>query len=107
MEPDIPFGVTLLNDGIFAAGILLVVAVAILVGLDQRLVGAGKVGWILAVVFLPVLAVLSAASLLLGNFAALAQTNVRRLLAYSAIAHAGALVLGVITARGASAASAS
>ena len=55
MEPDIPFGVTLLNDGIFAAGILLVVAVAILVGLDQRLVGAGKVGWILAVVFLPVL----------------------------------------------------
>jgi NADH-quinone oxidoreductase subunit N len=54
----------------------------------------GSPGW------LPVLALLSAASLLLGNFAALAQTNVRRLLAYSAIAHAGALVLGVITARG-------
>jgi NADH-quinone oxidoreductase subunit N len=50
-----------------------------------------EAGW------LPVLAVLSGASLLLGNFAALAQTSVRRLLAYSAIAHAGALLLGVIT----------
>jgi len=46
--------------------------------------------------WLPVLAVLSGASLLLGNLAALAQTSVRRLLAYSAIAHAGALLLGVI-----------
>lgn len=50
------------------------------------------VGW------LPVVAVLALASLFLGNFAALAQTNVRRLLAYSAIAHAGALLLGVIAA---------
>ncbi len=46
--------------------------------------------------WLPVVAVMSAASLLLGNFGALAQSNVRRLLAYSAIAHAGALLLGVI-----------
>jgi NADH-quinone oxidoreductase subunit N len=48
--------------------------------------------------WLPVVALLSAASLLLGNLAALAQTDVRRLLAYSAIAHAGALLLGVIAA---------
>ena len=46
----------------------------------------------------PVVALLSAASLLLGNIGALAQSNVRRLLAYSAIAHAGALLLGVIAA---------
>ncbi|HTQ31210.1 MAG TPA: NADH-quinone oxidoreductase subunit N [Opitutaceae bacterium] len=46
--------------------------------------------------WLPVVAVLSGASLLLGNLGALAQTNVRRLLAYSAIAHAGTLLLGVI-----------
>lgn len=46
--------------------------------------------------WLPVLAILSGASLLLGNLAALAQTSLRRLLAYSAIAHAGALLLGVI-----------
>jgi NADH-quinone oxidoreductase subunit N len=39
---------------------------------------------------------LSGVSLLVGNLAALAQSNVRRLLAYSAIAHAGALLLGLI-----------
>ena len=40
-----------------------------------------------------VLTVFSAASMVLGNFAALAQTSVRRLLAYSAIAHAGYILL--------------
>ncbi len=46
--------------------------------------------------WLPLVALLSGASLLLGNLAALAQTNIRRLLAYSAIAHAGVMLLGVI-----------
>jgi len=50
----------------------------------------GLAGW------LPAVAGVSAASLLLGNIGALAQRNLRRLLAYSAIAHAGALLLGVI-----------
>src|SRR5207249_2248802 len=36
-------------------------------------------------------------SLLLGTLAALAQGNVKRLLAYSAIAHAGYALLGVLT----------
>ena len=44
----------------------------------------------------PVLAVLAALSILLGNFVALAQTNVRRLLAYSAVAHGGYTLLGLI-----------
>ena len=48
--------------------------------------------------WLPVIALLALASLVLGNIAALAQSNVRRLLAYSAIAHAGALLLGVMAA---------
>jgi NADH-quinone oxidoreductase subunit N len=48
--------------------------------------------------WLPVAGVIAAVSLVLGNFAALAQSNVRRLLAYSAIAHAGALLLGVMAA---------
>ncbi len=47
-------------------------------------------GWFRAV------AALAAVSLVLGNVAALAQTSLRRLLAYSAIAHAGALLLGVL-----------
>jgi len=45
--------------------------------------------------WLTIVAVLSAASLLLGNLGALAQSNVRRLLAYSAIAHTGVMMLGL------------
>jgi NADH-quinone oxidoreductase subunit N len=44
----------------------------------------------------PILAALSALSILLGNFVALAQTNVRRLLAYSAVAHAGYTLMGLV-----------
>ena len=44
----------------------------------------------------PVLAFLAALSILLGNFVALAQTNVRRLLAYSAVAHGGYTLLGIV-----------
>jgi NADH-quinone oxidoreductase subunit N len=47
----------------------------------------------------PVLAItlliVSAASMVLGNLAALSQISVRRLLAYSAIAHAGYILLGI------------
>ena len=43
-----------------------------------------------------VLAVLAALSILLGNLVALAQSNVRRLLAYSAVAHAGYTLLGLV-----------
>jgi NADH-quinone oxidoreductase subunit N len=42
-----------------------------------------------------ILMILSAASMVLGNLAALAQSSVRRLLAYSAIAHAGYILLGL------------
>jgi NADH-quinone oxidoreductase subunit N len=38
---------------------------------------------------------IAAASMIVGNLAALAQSSVRRLLAYSAIAHAGYILLGV------------
>jgi NADH-quinone oxidoreductase subunit N len=44
----------------------------------------------------PVLAVLAALSILLGNLVALAQSNVRRLLAYSAVAHSGYTLLGLV-----------
>jgi NADH-quinone oxidoreductase subunit N len=38
---------------------------------------------------------MAGASIVLGNLAALVQTSVRRLLAYSAIAHAGYMLLGI------------
>src|SRR5213593_791085 len=44
----------------------------------------------------PVLAVLAALSILVGNLVALAQSNVRRLLAYSAVAHAGYTLIGFV-----------
>ena len=44
----------------------------------------------------PVLAVLAALSIVIGNLVALAQSNVRRLLAYSAVAHTGYTLLGLI-----------
>ncbi len=44
----------------------------------------------------PLLAVLATLSILLGNLVALAQRNVRRLLAYSAVAHGGYTLLGLV-----------
>jgi NADH-quinone oxidoreductase subunit N len=44
-----------------------------------------------------ILLIAAAASMILGNLAALAQISVRRLLAYSAIAHAGYMLLGIAT----------
>jgi NADH-quinone oxidoreductase subunit N len=46
-----------------------------------------------------ILFVLAAASMIVGNLAALVQVSVRRLLAYSAIAHAGYILLGIAAHR--------
>ena len=39
---------------------------------------------------------ISVATMTLGNVAALTQTNMKRLLAYSSIAHAGYVMMGVV-----------
>lgn len=44
----------------------------------------------------PTIAVVAALSMVLGNLTAIVQTSVKRLLAYSAIAHAGYMLLGVL-----------
>lgn len=73
-----------------ALGKLLVVGLATAGGsADWR---AQTSGW------LPVAAVLAAASMIFGNIAAIAQTDVRRLLAYSAVAHAGYTIVGLMGA---------
>jgi len=57
----------------------------------------GDAGWHTMVAgWSPILAVLAALSIVIGNLVALAQSNVRRLLAYSAVAHAGYTLLGLI-----------
>ncbi|HYC77073.1 MAG TPA: NADH-quinone oxidoreductase subunit N [Planctomycetota bacterium] len=45
------------------------------------------------------IAIVAAASMTVGNLAALQQTNVKRMLAYSSIAHAGYLLMGVAAMR--------
>ena len=47
----------------------------------------------------PILWGMAAATMLIGNLIALAQTNIKRLLAYSSIAHAGYLLVGLTTAQ--------
>lgn len=47
----------------------------------------------------PLLAMLSAASMVIGNLAALTQRNVKRLLAYSAVAHAGYVLMALVEGR--------
>jgi len=44
----------------------------------------------------PILAAVAAFSILIGNLVALVQSNLRRLLAYSAVAHAGYTLLGLV-----------
>jgi NADH-quinone oxidoreductase subunit N len=48
-------------------------------------------GWV------PVIATIAALSMVLGNLVAISQTSVRRLLAYSAIAHGGYMLLGIVS----------
>jgi NADH-quinone oxidoreductase subunit N len=48
-------------------------------------------GWV------PIVAIVAAISMVLGNLVAILQTSVRRLLAYSAIAHAGYMLLGILS----------
>lgn len=47
---------------------------------------------------IPVLAVMTAATIIFGNLAALTQGNVKRLIGLSGVSHAGYLLLGVIAA---------
>jgi NADH-quinone oxidoreductase subunit N len=52
--------------------------------------GNYSVGWA------PLIAIVAAVSMLWGNLAAIAQTSVRRLLAYSAIGHAGYMLIALV-----------
>ena len=46
--------------------------------------------------WIPVLSVIAAATMILGTVVGVVQTNIKRMLAYSSIAHAGYLLLGII-----------
>jgi len=44
-----------------------------------------------------IIAILSSATMLIGNITALVQKNVKRMLAYSSVAHAGYILMGVVS----------
>jgi NADH-quinone oxidoreductase subunit N len=69
-------------------------AKVMMVGLAGVEGSAGWREWVAG--WIPLLAVIAALSMVLGNLAALVQNSVKRLLAYSAIAHAGYALLGII-----------
>ena len=48
--------------------------------------------------WIPVLSVIAAVTMIVGTVVGVVQTNVKRMLAYSSIAHAGYLLLGIISA---------
>ncbi len=47
-------------------------------------------------VWIPLLSVIAVLTMTVGNLAAISQTNVKRLLAYSSISHAGYMLLGLV-----------
>jgi NADH-quinone oxidoreductase subunit N len=57
-----------------------------MIALDQNVTG-----------WYPMLAAMAALTMTLGNFLALPQRNIKRLLAYSSIAHAGYAMLGIVS----------
>jgi NADH-quinone oxidoreductase subunit N len=78
--------------------------VAALLSVGSKMAGVVALLRLLWEVFQPLawlwttlLAVLSAATILYGNLAAIPQTNIKRLLGYSSIGHAGYLLMGLST----------
>jgi NADH-quinone oxidoreductase subunit N len=67
-----------------------VVTVGLATAAGHGAYGAYTPGWV------PALCVIATLSMVVGNLAAIAQTSVRRLLAYSAVGHAGYMLLGLI-----------
>jgi NADH-quinone oxidoreductase subunit N len=89
--PDVYQGASNANAGLLAV-LPKIAGVVVLV----RLIGVGipgfeRYGWQLAVV-------LAALTMTLGNLAALWQNNVRRMMAYSSIAHSGYMLIGLAVA---------
>jgi NADH:ubiquinone oxidoreductase subunit 2 (chain N) len=89
--PDVYQGTTNLNAGLLAvapkiAGVAGLVRLALV-----TIPAAGEFGWQLALV-------LSVLTMTIGNVCALWQSNIRRLLAYSSIAHGGYLLIGLAAA---------
>lgn len=92
--PDAYEGAPTPVTGYMAAAVKAAAFVAILRVLSQALGGdvlpVGRMGWA------GILAVLAAATMTIGNIAALRQENIKRMLAYSSVSHAGVILVGIV-----------
>lgn len=75
---------------LFIASAPKIAAFAITVRILQQALPGLQTSWI------PMLIAISIASMLFGNLVAIAQTNIKRMLAYSSIAHVGYALLGIL-----------
>ncbi len=93
--PDAYEGAPTPVTGFMAAAVKAGAFVAILRVFGDALGGdvlpVGRLGWA------GVMAVLAAVTMTIGNIAALRQDNIKRMLAYSSVSHAGVLLVGVVT----------
>ncbi len=101
--PDIyqgaPTAVTaFLSVGSKAAGFAGFVRFLVAMNMGEGLVGADTVN--ITLDWTTILAIVSAVTMTLGNLGALYQTDVKRMFAYSSIAHAGYLLMGVAALTG-------
>jgi NADH-quinone oxidoreductase subunit N len=94
--PDVYEGAPTPVTGFMAAAVKAAAFAAVLrvftVAFRDEALAFGPSGWT------SLLAVVAAATMVLGNLTALWQQNVKRMLAYSSIAHAGYLLVGVLAA---------
>lgn len=67
-----------------------IVAFTVLVRVLEQALPSMQASWV------PMLIVISIFSMLFGNLVAIAQTNIKRMLAYSSIAHVGYVLLGIL-----------
>jgi NADH-quinone oxidoreductase subunit N len=74
------------------SSVFIVMVRVFLVGLASPELSSGSSGWP------PVLAGLAALTMVFGNLGAVVQSSVKRMLAYSSIAHAGYILIGLVAA---------
>ncbi len=87
--PDVYQGAPTTISGLFSTGGKAAAFSAIIVTLGAIFINStGNI-------FEPYLAVIAVASMLFGSIVAISQTNIKRMLAYSSIAHAGYMIIGL------------
>lgn len=87
--PDVYHGSPTTVAGLFSTGGKAAAFSAIIVTLFALFTGAGQN------LFTPYLAVIAVFSMLFGSIVAIAQSNIKRMLAYSSISHAGYMIIGL------------